>query len=343
MLREHYKLTFDVGSNLNKSRIYQDVYVQTDLTKDSLEIKKSSLSEQAKRIPNHDCNINFNTNDDHSQDDDIISNSEHLDHKVFNDQNLLKINDKREVKDKWKANIRDSRIIRKSERLKIRQNFKCNFCQKECMSKKALVEHSKFHVDEERTKRECSEIFKCKICDMPFKEKFKLKLHLRIHSKRSFVIKKQYLCDICSKTFASKSGLSLHLKFHNGSKPYSCKFCNKSFVTLSYKTRHERTHTGDKHFVCHICSAAYASSNGFKYHLRVHTGEANYHCKICGKSFRREKYLKEHTYTHTGERPFVCKICGSAYGNSGSLFVHEKKCKSRHMRDNTVIMKEKQG
>jgi hypothetical protein len=145
--------------------------------------------------------------------------------------------------------------------------------------------------------------------------------------------KKQYLCDVCSKVFASMSGLRFHLKSHYGSKPYICQFCDKSFVIPSYKKRHERTHMGDKLFVCHICSTAFASSNGLKYHLRTHTGEANYHCNICDKSFARYKYLKEHTFTHTGEKPFVCKLCGSAYGNSGSLFVHERKCKLRHASD----------
>ncbi|XP_072755359.1 uncharacterized protein [Anoplolepis gracilipes] len=144
---------------------------------------------------------------------------------------------------------------------------------------------------------------------------------------------KQYLCDICSKNFLSKTGLRLHLKSHYGIKPHICQYCGKSFVIPSYKKRHEKIHAGDKHFICHICSIAFASPNGLKYHLRTHTGEANYHCDTCGKSFIRYKYLKDHTFTHTGEKPYVCKLCGSAYGNSGSLFVHEKKCKSQQVLD----------
>ena len=142
-------------------------------------------------------------------------------------------------------------------------------------------------------------------------------------------IRKRYLCDVCSKTFASKSGLRFHLKLHIGAKPHLCRHCGKGFAIPSYAKRHERIHRSEKLFVCQFCSALFASANGLKYHLRSHTGEANYRCETCGKAFIRGKYLKEHIFTHTGEKPFVCKTCGVAYGNSGSLFAHEKRCKTR--------------
>ncbi|KAK1118523.1 hypothetical protein K0M31_014832 [Melipona bicolor] len=140
----------------------------------------------------------------------------------------------------------------------------------------------------------------------------------------------RYLCDVCSKTFASKSGLRFHMKSHtSAAKAHPCRHCGKGFAIPSYARRHERIHAGDKRFVCHFCSAAFASSNGLKYHLRLHSGEANYHCETCGKSFYRRKYLNEHVFTHTGERPYVCKACGASYASSGSLFVHQKRCKNK--------------
>ncbi|XP_046412214.1 zinc finger protein 37 homolog [Neodiprion fabricii] len=272
--------------------------------------------------------------------------------------NSLEVEDCNLRKDNTKVKTRRVRIHtdkvltgKSVKQPKKKEKFDCNLCQKVYVSKKALLKHTEAHLkseivtcnvcnktfnnseklSEHMKKHNDAMDFKCEVCGMPFKERVKLNFHLRVHGKGPLInTDKQYLCDMCSRTFASKSGLRFHLKSHAGNKPYKCKFCSKSFTIPSYKKRHERTHTGDKHFICHICSAAFASANGLKYHLRSHTGEANYHCDTCGKSFRRHKYLKEHTFIHTGEKPFICKMCGSAYGNSGSLFVHERKCKTKH-------------
>ncbi|KAF7403799.1 hypothetical protein HZH68_006593 [Vespula germanica] len=347
VLREHYKMEFNVGFNLNNIKIYQDVYVQTDMVSAPLQMEKPSLSTQAKKIEKqNNFNMYFNTNDNHNQDDNTIISSKYLDHVISStsdSQNSFETNDKSQLQYNWTTSMKalETVGVRKSNRLKNRQISTCNFCQKECTSRKALSEHSKHH--EKNPKRKYNRTFKCEICKMPFNKKLKLNLHLRIHGKiLPIKNKKQYLCDVCSKTLTSKSGLQRHLKIHNDSRPFACQFCSKTFIILSYKKRHEKTHSGNKDFVCHICSAAYASPNGFKYHLKLHTGEANYSCEVCGKSFRRERHLKEHIFTHTGEKPFVCKICGSAYANSGTLFVHEKKCKSRLGRGNTLSLKKEE-
>lgn len=339
-------MEFNIGFNLNNIKLYQDVYVQTDMISAPLQMEKPSLSMQAKEIEKqNNFNMYFNINDNHNQDDNTIISSKYLDHVITStsdSQNSFETNDKPQLQYKWTSmKALETVGIRKSNRLKNKQISACNFCQKECTSRKALREHSKHH--EKNPKQKCSRIFKCEICKMPFNRKFKLNLHLRIHGKiLPIKNKKQYLCDVCSKTLTSKSGLQRHLKIHNDSRPFACQFCSKTFIILSYKKRHEKTHSGNKDFVCHICSAAYASPNGFKYHLKLHTGEANYSCEVCGKSFRRKRHLKEHIFTHTGEKPFVCKICGSAYANSGTLFVHEKKCKSRLDCGNTLSLKKEE-
>ncbi|XP_043482597.1 zinc finger protein 595-like [Leptopilina heterotoma] len=231
------------------------------------------------------------------------------------------------------------------------KGFPCDLCGKSYVTKKSLAKHrSNVHESQQNFCRNCgpecvceekakiyikpekTKIYTCDECGKSFEKENKLQKHLRIHERAkeqqdsNF---KRFLCHICSKTFRQNTGLMFHMRTHTGYKPHVCKYCGRGFTSNSNCINHERTHTGDRPFVCHFCSAAFAKSCTLKAHITTHTGEANYHCKTCGKSFRRLKYLKEHKFTHTGEKPYACKICGTAYSHSGSLFVHEKKCKAQ--------------
>ncbi|EGI70566.1 Glutathione S-transferase [Acromyrmex echinatior] len=230
------------------------------------------------------------------------------------------------------------------------KGFPCRICGKSYDTKKSLLKHQMnahggqneyctscgtvcncAYKDQEKG-NEKSKPYTCEECNKSFEKEIKLHKHLRIHERakeQQDANFKRFLCHICSKTFRQNTGLMFHMRTHTGYKPHVCKYCGRGFTSNSNCINHERTHTGDRPFVCQYCSAAFAKSCTLKAHITTHTGEANYHCKTCGKSFRRLKYLKEHRFTHTGEKPYACKICGTAYSHSGSLFVHEKKCKAQ--------------
>ncbi|OAD62428.1 hypothetical protein WN48_07299, partial [Eufriesea mexicana] len=233
------------------------------------------------------------------------------------------------------------------------KGFPCKICGKSYDTKKSLLKHQlSMHNAEEENCVTCGKMctcnekekdqhklnerlkpYQCDECNKSFEKEVKLQKHIRIHERakeQQDVNFKRFLCHICSKTFRQNTGLMFHMRTHTGYKPHVCKYCGRGFTSNSNCINHERTHTGDRPFVCHFCSAAFAKSCTLKAHITTHTGEANYHCKTCGKSFRRLKYLKEHKFTHTGEKPYACKICGTAYSHSGSLFVHEKKCKAQY-------------
>ncbi|XP_011637442.1 zinc finger protein 568-like [Pogonomyrmex barbatus] len=230
------------------------------------------------------------------------------------------------------------------------KGFPCRICGKSYDTKKSLMKHqvnthgkqdeccttcgTVCNCDKDQEKsNEKSKLYTCEECNKSFEKEIKLQKHLRIHERtkeQQDVNFKRFLCHICSKTFRQNTGLMFHMRTHTGYKPHECRFCGRGFTSNSNCINHERTHTGDRPFVCQYCSAAFAKSCTLKAHITTHTGEANYHCKTCGKSFRRLKYLKEHRFTHTGEKPYACKICGTAYSHSGSLFVHEKKCKAQY-------------
>lgn len=231
------------------------------------------------------------------------------------------------------------------------KGFPCKICGKSYDTKKSLSKHQlSTHNSEEEGCASCGEMcncdekykeqkaneglkpYKCNECNKSFNKEDKLQKHIMNHERpkeQQDVDFKRFLCHICSKTFRQNTGLMFHMRTHTGYKPHVCKYCGRGFASNSNRINHERTHTGDRPYVCHFCSAAFAKSCTLKAHITTHTGEANYHCKTCGKSFRRLKYLKEHRFTHTGEKPYACKICGTAYSHSGSLFVHEKKCKAQ--------------
>ncbi|XP_012525924.1 zinc finger protein 709-like [Monomorium pharaonis] len=232
------------------------------------------------------------------------------------------------------------------------KGFPCRICGKSYDTKKSLLKHQ-MNAHSEQADERCTNCgttcnctckdqersneklkpYICEECNKSFEKEIKLHKHLRIHERakeQQDTNFKRFLCHICSKTFRQNTGLMFHMRTHTGYKPHVCKYCGRGFTSNSNCINHERTHTGDRPFVCQYCSAAFAKSCTLKAHITTHTGEANYHCKTCGKSFRRLKYLKEHRFTHTGEKPYACKICGTAYSHSGSLFVHEKKCKAQY-------------
>ncbi|KAL0119446.1 hypothetical protein PUN28_007734 [Cardiocondyla obscurior] len=231
------------------------------------------------------------------------------------------------------------------------KGFPCRVCGKSYDTKKSLLKHQiNTHGRQDEGCTNCGTVctceykdveknnekskpYTCEECNKSFEKEIKLHKHLRIHERakeQQDTNFKRFLCHICSKTFRQNTGLMFHMRTHTGYKPHVCKYCGRGFTSNSNCINHERTHTGDRPFVCQYCSAAFAKSCTLKAHITTHTGEANYHCKTCGKSFRRLKYLKEHRFTHTGEKPYACKICGTAYSHSGSLFVHEKKCKAQY-------------
>nr|XP_021146213.1 zinc finger protein ZIC 4 [Columba livia] len=117
-------------------------------------------------------------------------------------------------------------------------------------------------------------------------------------------------CPREGKPFKAKYKLINHIRVHTGEKPFPCPFpgCGKVFARSENLKIHKRTHTGEKPFKCEFdgCERKCANSSDRKKHSHVHTSDKPYYCKIrgCDKSYTHPSSLRKHMKIHSGT---MCK------------------------------------
>lgn len=112
----------------------------------------------------------------------------------------------------------------------------------------------------------------CPRLGVPFKAKYKLVNHLRVHTgERPFV------CTYpgCKKVFARTENLKIHIRTHTGEKPFLCEYpgCNRRFANSSDRRKHIHVHTLEKPYRCkfHGCNKCYTHPSSLRKHVRTHT------------------------------------------------------------------------
>ena len=106
----------------------------------------------------------------------------------------------------------------------------------------------------------------CSICMQSFPVYYRLKAHMRKHTKE-----KPFICTVCSKPFSHSSDLRVHLRIHRDEKPFACLICKKLFSQRSNMKTHMRTHSGEKPFSCSYCNKSFSHRISFKAHMLSHT------------------------------------------------------------------------
>ncbi|KAL7288098.1 hypothetical protein TKK_0017884 [Trichogramma kaykai] len=160
-------------------------------------------------------------------------------------------------------------------------------------------------------------------CKCSFPSLYKLKEHLRTHTKERIVA-----CPDCGTMFASNS------KFHEHCKRqiplevqgFQCSHCNKYYPTENILREHMRNHIF--HYKCSMCDMTCESPSGLAKHvLYRHTEERNFPCSVCSHRAKSQQDLDSHMNLHGPSSNFTCTYEGCSYAckNAYTLDRHIEK------------------
>uniref|UniRef100_A0A1B0D2D0 C2H2-type domain-containing protein n=1 Tax=Phlebotomus papatasi TaxID=29031 RepID=A0A1B0D2D0_PHLPP len=184
---------------------------------------------------------------------------------------------------------------------------------------KALQKHVIIHADELP--------FVCELCGKGFKDKRKLRTHIRLMHER-YSQNRVLKCPQCGKGCRGETFLAMHQAIHNNEALFECAICSKKFKKKSQIKQHVLTHSKSrKMYSCQICGIERTSARSIRKHEAKHNSEGTLKCpaKKCQMIFCHIKNRNEHIEKEHKEFKYICKICGDMVKHRKNLREHDVK------------------
>ncbi|XP_074256813.1 histone H4 transcription factor isoform X1 [Saimiri boliviensis] len=137
----------------------------------------------------------------------------------------------------------------------------------------------------------------------------------------------------CTCTFKDRSKLREHLRSHTQEKVVACPTCGGMFANNTKFLDHIRRQTSldpllssacptpEQHFQCSHCSKRFATERLLRDHMRNHVN--HYKCPLCDMTCPLPSSLRNHMrFRHSEDRPFKCDCCDYSCKNLIDLQKH---------------------
>ncbi|GAB1294114.1 Histone H4 transcription factor [Apodemus speciosus] len=171
-------------------------------------------------------------------------------------------------------------------------------------------------------------------CTCTFKDRCKLREHLRSHTQEKVVA-----CPTCGGMFANNTKFLDHIRRQTSLDPpllcsahstpeqrFQCSHCSKRFATERLLRDHMRNHVN--HYKCPLCDMTCPLPSSLRNHMRFrHSEDRPYKCDCCDYSCKNLIDLRKHLDTHSKESAYRCDFenCSFSARSLSSIKSHHRK------------------